>query len=128
MAKLHERTVIEEIDESSDPTRFDGDLESVLIGHSDNAEDFLRTVFNFVDRKSRFFKQPDAAKKVARLVDSISTASASGKAFKGGFFGKGNEGKGASEVSAASAFSAQLQYSMFGLASLTDPRHATNFC
>lgn len=114
MAKLHERTVIEEIDESSDLTRFDGDLESVLIGHSDNAEDFLRTVFNFVDLKSRFFKQPDAAKKVARLVDSVSTASASGKAFKGGFFGRGNDGKGASKVSAASAFSAHLQYSMPG--------------
>jgi len=114
MAKLHERTVIEEIDESSDLTRFDGDLESVLIGHSDNAEDFLKTVFNFVDRKSRFFKQPDAAKKVARLVDSVSTASASGKAFKGGFFGKGNDGKGASKVSAASASSVQLQHSMSG--------------
>ncbi len=114
MVKLHERTVIEEIDESSDPTRFDGDLESVLIGHSDNAEDFLKTVFNFVDRKSRFFKQPDAAKKVARLVDSVSTASASGKAFKGGFFGKGNDSKGASKVTAASAFSVWVQHSMSG--------------
>lgn len=114
MAKLHERTVIEEIDESTDPTRFDGDLESVLIGHSDNAEDFLKTVFNFVDRKSRFFKQPDAAKRVARLADSVSTASASGKTFKGGFFGKSNDGKGASKVSAANAFSVRLQSSMSG--------------
>lgn len=98
MAKLHERPIIEEIDESSDPARFDGDLEKVLIGHSDNVEDFLKTVFGFLDRNSRFFKQSDASKKIARLADSVSPASASGKVFKGGFLGKAGDGKGASKV------------------------------
>ncbi len=101
MAKLHERTVIEELDESSDPTRFDGDLEKLLIGHSDNAEDFVKTVFGFLDRKTRFFKQTDAARKIAKLADAVSPVSSSGKGVKGGFFGKANDGNGASKVSAA---------------------------
>ncbi|KAL3150403.1 hypothetical protein ABBQ32_000241 [Trebouxia sp. C0010 RCD-2024] len=99
MAKLHERTLIEEIDEASDPTRFDSDLAKVLIAHNNDPEEFLRTVVGFVDRKTRFFKQPDASRRLVRLVDSVSPATSSGKGgVKGGFFGKASE----RDVSAAS--------------------------
>ena len=92
IAKLHDRTVIEEIDESFDPTRFDDELEKLLIEHQDNADELLRTVFGFMSRKTRFFKQADVAKKVARLADAVSPASAGGKGVKGGFFGKATDG------------------------------------
>ena len=94
MARLHERPIIEEIDETSDPTRFDSDLEKVLIAHSNNSEDFLRTVIGFVDRKTRFFKQADASKKLAKLVEGASPGAASAKPVKGGFFGKASEQNG----------------------------------
>ena len=106
MAKLHERTVIEEIDE--DPARFDGDLEKVLIGHSDSAEDFLKTVFGFIDRKTRYFKQKDVARKVAKLAEAMSPSSSSGKGVKGGFFGKVQETESASKVCKTSADTACL--------------------
>lgn len=88
MAKLHERPIIEEIDDSSDPSRFDADLEKILIGNNDSAEEFLKTVFGFVDRKTRFFKQGDASKKLAKLSSAHTAAASSGKAVKGGFFGQ----------------------------------------
>lgn len=92
MAKLHERPVIEEIDEASDPTRCDSDLAKVLIAHDNDPEEFLRTVVGFVDRKTRFFKQPDASRKLAKLVEGASPATSSGKgSVKGGFFGKPSE-------------------------------------
>lgn len=92
MAKLRERPVIEEIDEASDPTRFDSDLAKVLIANDNNPEEFLRTVIGFVDRKTHFFKQPDASRKLAKLVEGTSPATASGKGgVKGGFFGKPSE-------------------------------------
>ena len=91
MAKLHARPVIEEIDEASDPTRFDNDLEKLLIAHSNNPEELLRTVVGFVDRTTRFFKQSDASKKLAKLVDGASPATSSGKGVKGGFSGKATE-------------------------------------
>ena len=92
MAKLHERPIIEEIDEASDPTRFDSDLAKVLIAHDNDPEEFLRTVVGFVDRKTRFFKQPDASRKLAKLVEGASPAASSGKGgVKGGFFGKASE-------------------------------------
>lgn len=92
MAKLHERPLIEEIDEASDPTRFDSDLAKVLIAHGNDPEEFLRTVVGFVDRNTRFFKQPDASRKLAKLVDGASPATTSGKGgAKGGFLGKASE-------------------------------------
>lgn len=87
MAKLHERPIIEEIDEASDPTRFDNDLKNLLIAHSNNPEELLRTVVGFVDRTTRFFKQPDASRKLAKLVEGASPATSSGK----GFLGKASE-------------------------------------
>ena len=99
MAMLHERPVIEEIDDASDPTKFDSDLAKVLIAHDNDPEEFLRTVVGFVDRKTRFFKQPDASRKLAKLVEGASPATSSGKGnVKGGFFGKSSE----RDVSAAS--------------------------
>ena len=92
MAKLHERPVIEEIDEASDPTRFDSDLAKVLIAHDNDPEEFLSTVLGFVDRKTRFFKQSDASRKLAKLAEGASPATSSGKSsVKGGFFGKPSE-------------------------------------
>ena len=98
MAKLHERAVIEEIDEETDPTRFDADLGKILTGHNKDAEQFLTTVFDFLDRKVRYFKQPGAAKKVSKLVDALTPIAASGKGVKGGFFGQANGSAGASKV------------------------------
>ena len=104
MAKLHERPIIEEIDESSDPSRFDADLEKVLIAHDDNVEDFLHTVLGFVDRKTRFFKQGDASKKLAKLASAHATATPSGKGVKGGFFSQPAKSDGASKVPSAASF------------------------
>ena len=85
MGKLHERPVIEEIEEASDPTRFDSDLAKILIAHDNNPEEFFRTVVGFVDRKTRFFKQPDASRKLAKLMEGVSPATSSGKGgVKGG--------------------------------------------
>ena len=100
MAKLHERPVIEEIDEGSDPTRFDADLDNVLTGLDHNAEEFLTSVFDFLDRRVRFFKQPGAAKKVSKLVDSLAPATANGKGVKGGFFGQASGSTKGSKVCA----------------------------
>lgn len=97
MAKLHARPIIEEIDDSSDPTKFDAELEKVLIEHGDNAEEFLKSVFGFLDRKTRFFKQQDVSKRLAKLSSSHTTTS--GKGVKGGFFGQAPKASGASKVS-----------------------------
>ena len=109
MAKLHERPVIEEIDEDSDPTRFDADLDKVLAGLDYNAEEFLTSVFGFLDRRVRFFKQPGAAKKVSKLVDTLAPASVSGKGVKGGFFGQASGSKKSSKVSACGLVNIQKQ-------------------
>lgn len=101
MAKLHERPIIEEIDESSDPSRFDADLEKVLIAHGESADDFIQTVFGFVDRKTRFFKQGDASKKLAKLASAYATATPSGKGVKGGFFPQSAKSNGASKARSA---------------------------
>lgn len=101
MAKLHDRPIIEEIDDSSDPSRFDAELEQVLIAHSDNAEDFLKTVFGFVDRKTRFFKQSDASKKLTKLTSALANPVPSGKGVKGGFFAQPTKPSSASKVSVA---------------------------
>lgn len=98
MAKLHERPVIEEIDEADDPARFDSALERVLIGHSNNTEDFLRTVLGFVNRKTRYLKQPDVSKKLAKLAEGASATTSSGKGVKGGFLANERDTSAASKV------------------------------
>ena len=99
MAKLHARPIIEEIDDSSDPTKYDADLEKVLIEHGDNAEEFLKSIFGFLDRKTRFFKQQDASKRLAKLSSSHISTTTSGKGVKGGFFGQAPKASGASKAS-----------------------------
>jgi hypothetical protein len=62
--------VIEEIDPASDPTRYDDQLERILIDHQGDGKKFLASVFDFLDRKSRFFNDPNVSKTLARLLSS----------------------------------------------------------
>ena len=63
--------VIEEIDPASDPTRYDDQLERILIDHRGDGKAFLASVFNFLDRKSRFFNDPTVSKTLARLLRDV---------------------------------------------------------
>lgn len=63
--------VIEEIDPASDPTRFDGDLDTIWKAHQQNGKEFLATIFDFLDRKSKFFHDPDVSKTLARLLRDV---------------------------------------------------------
>lgn len=56
--------VIEEVTDAFDPTEFDKHLGDMLIKHEGNAEAFLGTVFNFLKRKTNFFKEGDPKKRV----------------------------------------------------------------
>ena len=62
---------IEEIDEASDPTRFDTELGTIWKAHQHNGKEFLATVFDFLDRKSKFFHSPDVSKTLARLLRDV---------------------------------------------------------
>lgn len=63
--------VIEEIDPASDPTRYDDQLERILIDHQGDGKKFLASVFDFLDRKSRFFNDPNVSKTLARLLRDV---------------------------------------------------------
>lgn len=63
--------VIEEIDPSSDPTRYDDALERILIDHQRDGKAFLAACFDFLDRKTRFFKDPSVSKTLARLLRDV---------------------------------------------------------
>lgn len=71
-------TVIEEIEDGeglrSHP--YDDQLERVLIDQNRDGYKFLTAVFDFVDRHSKFFQQPDASKQLARLLRDVKQRSA----------------------------------------------------
>ena len=63
--------VIEELDPASDPTQYDDQLERILIDHQGDGKKFLASVFDFLDRKSRFFNDPNVSKTLARLLRDV---------------------------------------------------------
>lgn len=71
-------TVIEEIEdgEGLQSHPYDDQLERVLIDQNRDGYKFLTAVFDFVDRHSKFFQQPDASKQLARLLRDVKQRSA----------------------------------------------------
>lgn len=63
--------VIEEILPEDDPTRFDDQLERILIAHQQDGKAFLATCFDFLNRKTAFFKDPNVSKTLARLLRDV---------------------------------------------------------
>jgi hypothetical protein len=64
--------VNEEIDPATDPSRFDSQLDSIFLdAHDRNGKQFLATVFDYLDRKSRFFQDPEVSKTLARLLRDV---------------------------------------------------------
>ena len=61
--------VIEELD--PDQFRFDDDLERIFHEHERRPKDFLAAVFDFLDRKSPFFRDPNVSKTLARLLRDV---------------------------------------------------------
>lgn len=65
--------VIEELD--PDQFRFDEDLERMFHEHERRPKELLATVFNFLDRKSPFFRDPNVSKTLARLLRDVKNQS-----------------------------------------------------
>lgn len=63
--------VIEEILPEDDPIRFDDQLERILIAHQRNGKAFLATCFDFLNRQTAFFKDPNVSKTLARLLRDV---------------------------------------------------------
>ena len=61
--------VITELD--PDHFRFDSDLEKIYHEHERRPKELLATVFEFLDRKSPFFKDPNVSKTLARLLRDV---------------------------------------------------------
>ena len=71
--------VIEEILPEDDPTRFDDQLESILVAHQGDGKAFLATCFDFLNRKTAFFKDPSVSKTLARLLRDVKQGATSTK-------------------------------------------------
>ncbi|EIE22427.1 CS-domain-containing protein [Coccomyxa subellipsoidea C-169] len=71
--------VIEEILPEDDPTRFDDELERILIAHQRDGKALLATCFDFLNRKTAFFKDPNVSKTLARLLRDVKQGSTSNK-------------------------------------------------
>lgn len=65
--------VIEELD--PEQFRFDDDLERIFHDHERRPKEFLATVFDFLDRKSPFFRDPNVSKTLARLLRDVKNKS-----------------------------------------------------
>ena len=63
--------IIEELD--PDQYRFDEDLAKIYHEHERRPKDFLAAIFDFLDRKSTFFKDPNVSKTLARLLRDVKT-------------------------------------------------------
>lgn len=63
--------VITELD--PEQFRFDDDLERIYHEHERRPKELLATVFDFLDRKSPFFKDPNVSKTLARLLRDVKT-------------------------------------------------------
>ncbi|KAF8055664.1 BOB1 [Scenedesmus sp. PABB004] len=77
-----------------DPTEFDRELGRLLLGHEGDVGAFLGSVFDFLARKTNFFKGPDAKR---RVLDAYRAVAGEGEpGFKAGFLGGGRPGAKAS--------------------------------
>lgn len=63
--------VIEEILPEEDPTRFDDQLEHILVAHQRDGKAFLATCFDLLNRKTAFYKDPNVSKTLARLLRDV---------------------------------------------------------
>lgn len=77
--------VVEEL--PFDPTDFDKALGDLLIGHEGHTQQFLLSIFSFLKRKTNFFKEPDAKRKIIDALRQVAPEAAGADGFKGGFFG-----------------------------------------
>ncbi|KAF6253788.1 hypothetical protein COO60DRAFT_389117 [Scenedesmus sp. NREL 46B-D3] len=75
---------IEDITDRFDPLSFDGPFGDLLVGHEGDTSKFLITALEFLKRKTNFFKQPDAKR---RVLDAYKAVSGETDGFKAGFFG-----------------------------------------
>jgi hypothetical protein len=75
---------IEDITDQFDPLDFDKPLGDLLVGHEGDTTKLLITVMEFLKRKTNFFKQPDAKR---RVLDAYKAVSGETDGFKAGFFG-----------------------------------------
>lgn len=71
--------VIEEIMPEDDPSRSDDELERILIAHQRDGKAFLATCFDFLNRKTAFFKDPTVSKTLARLLRDVKQGTSSTK-------------------------------------------------
>jgi hypothetical protein len=97
---------IEDVTDQFDPLDFDKPLGDLLVGHEGDTTKYLITVLDFLKRKTNFFKQPDAKR---RVLDAYKAVSGETDGFKAGFFGSAKPAAvkpskpAASEVRALSA-------------------------
>lgn len=75
---------IEDVTDEFDPTVFDKPLGDLLIEHKGDSQKFMVSVFDFLKRKSNFFKQGDAKRRVLEAYREVSGES---DGMKAGFFG-----------------------------------------
>lgn len=88
---------IEDVTGQFDPRDFDKPLGDLLIGYDGNASNFLVTVLDFLKRKSNFFNESDAKR---RVLDAYRQVAGETDGLKGGFLG---QNKSAAAKSAAAS-------------------------
>eukprot|EP01023_Acetabularia_acetabulum_P048451 TRINITY_DN5122_c0_g3_i1.p1 TRINITY_DN5122_c0_g3~~TRINITY_DN5122_c0_g3_i1.p1 ORF type:complete len:321 (-),score=78.87 TRINITY_DN5122_c0_g3_i1:576-1538(-) len=83
--------IIEEIDDSYFEAEkvFQGVLKNTFGGDIDK---YLQATFDFLNNKTKFFKNPDAEKRIIKVVSQFTTLK-SKTGFKGGFLGKSTQNK-----------------------------------
>lgn len=64
--------VIEELPDDVDPTSWDKPLGEMLSKYEGESQKFLACVFNFLKRKTNFFKEGDAQKRVLEAFKEAS--------------------------------------------------------
>jgi len=75
--------VIEDVTGVFDPKDFDNALGDLLIGYDGDAQQYLIAVLDFLKRKTNFFKQGDAKR---RVLEAYRQVSGEKDGMKGGFF------------------------------------------
>ena len=64
-------TVITELEDDEPASKLDDQLDQLLSAHNDDAKKFLATIFNHLNRRTSFFKDPEASKVLARLLRDV---------------------------------------------------------
>jgi hypothetical protein len=75
--------VIEDVTDVFDPKDFDKALGDLLIGYDGDAQQYIVAMLDFLKRKTNFFKQGDAKR---RVLDAYRQVSGEKDGMKGGFF------------------------------------------